>query len=169
MSQIGTLFGFLGDGISVAEAGLILSIVLAAIRVSEYLDRRVRFDHKIARYYKQLPPHGDDYDDCYELLLTNVGGKTVTVWHVSVHPFKKTFGPFKRKGPGAMFLSDEMGLDSVTLHAGESAKFTFLHRDLHFAMNPFWTGKDEERISADGQLCEVWHTASRRPKTINLN
>lgn len=141
--------------------GFALSLILAAARLFEFFDNRVRLKataEEAIGYYAD----SQQEDRCYELLLTNMGAKSTTVTRIIVYPYARR-GPFRDLGQGEVFVSDELGLSHVTLKPGETRKFDFPFHQLNFSL-----GREDENVKADGQLCRVYHTAAWQPQNIVL-
>lgn len=153
-------------------AGFALSLVLATLRLIEFLDSRVRLKANVTQSFNY---YGDSEqrDDSYEILLTNMGSRPTTLTCLAVHPYKRRKTWFKHVGSPEHFISDGMGLAHVTLAPGETRKFDFPFHQLNWSVgNAAFdepTDGKTKRVKADGQLCRIYHTAARHPATVVLS
>ena len=160
MSQIETYLGV---------AGFFISSVLLVLRLWEFLENRVRFQTDVSQTVDYFGDNNQE-DNVYQLVVTNQGGRPVTIRRLEVSPYKRRAWFFKQRGISEDFITSEGELGFDTLTAGASKKYVFPFHDLSWAMKDVFyeeeTGKKPPK--RDGMLCRIHHNRSKRPQTVIL-
>lgn len=139
-------------------AGFVLSLPLAILRGYEFWENRV---HLSVETFETIGRFGDaqQEDSCYEVLVTNDGGKDVTITSLDAYPVRRRFGRVTKLGSPAMFISDELGLSAVSLKVGEHMKFALPFHQLNNGVG--------DKESTD-EVLHIRHTKSKRPVQVLL-